>query len=203
MYVHEKDVTIFMRRLSISVSRRKMERENFLLQNNQEMTRSQRRRRRRRLILGPFVLLKNMLYDPLLLLDRKTLIATYSINIDENHDFFVVTVSRLFYYCGSSVQTFFLYFLHDIIGITDDPETAVAGLAVVTQMSGALVCYPVGWLSDKFFGGRRKPFVYIACKCRAAEIILIYLHKSDTSPSRLTCMFLTLIFALFYWLSMS
>ena len=163
MYAHDKDVSIFMKRLSISVRRREREREILLLRNNQELTRSQRRRRRRRLILGPFVLLKTMLYDPLLLLDRKTLIATYSINIEENHDFFIVTVSRLFYYCGSSVQTFFLYFLHDIIGITDDPETAVAGLAVVTQMSGALVCYPVGWLSDQFFGGRRKPFVYIAC----------------------------------------
>lgn len=163
MYAHDKDVSIFMKRLSISVRRRKREREIFLLRNNQELTRSQRRRRRRRLILGPFVLLKTMLYDPLLLLDKKTLIATYSINIEENHDFFIVTVSRLFYYCGSSVQTFFLYFLHDIIGITDDPETAVAGLAVVTQMSGALVCYPVGWLSDQFFGGQRKPFVYIAC----------------------------------------
>ena len=152
-----------MERLEISASRRNMARENSLPRSNQEMTRSQRRRRRRRLILGPFVLLKTMLYDPIVLLDKKTLIATYTINIDENHDFFIVTVSRLFYYCGSSVQTFFLYFIHDIIGVTDDPETAVAALAVVSQISGALVCYPVGWMSDKYFGGRRKPFVYVAC----------------------------------------
>ena len=104
-----------------------------------------------------------MLYDPLLLFDRATLIATYSINIEENYDFFIVTISRLFYYCGSSVQTFFLYFLHDIIGVRDDPESAVATLAVISQISGALVCYPVGWISDRFCGGRRKPFVYIAC----------------------------------------
>ncbi len=163
LYAHDRDVQIFMERLELSASRRNISRENSLLRNGHEMTRSQRRRRRRRLILGPFVLLKNMLYDPLVSLDRKTLIATFTINIDENHDFFVVTVSRLFYYCGSSVQTFFLYFLHDIIGVTDDPETAVAELAVVSQISGALVCYPVGWISDKFCGGRRKPFVYIAC----------------------------------------
>ena len=91
MYAHDKDVSIFMKRLSISVRRRKREREILLLRNNQELTRSQRRRRRRRLILGPFVLLKTMLYDPLLVLDRKTLSATYSINIEENHDFFIVT----------------------------------------------------------------------------------------------------------------
>jgi len=163
LYAHDRDVHIFMERLEISLSRRSIAKENSLLGNNQEITKSQRRRRRRRLILGPFVLLKNMLYDPILLLDRKTLIATYTINIDENHDFFVVTVSRLFYYCGSSVQTFFLYFLHDIIGVTDDPESAVATLAIITQISGALVCYPVGWVSDQFCGGRRKPFVYIAC----------------------------------------
>jgi MFS family permease len=152
-----------MERLEISLSRRNLAQENTLLGINQEMTKSQRRRRRRRLILGPFVLLKNMLYDPILLLNRQTLIATYTINIDENHDFFIVTVSRLFYYCGSSVQTFFLYFLHDIIGVSDDPEAAVAGLAVVTQIAGALVCYPVGWMSDRFCEGRRKPFVYISC----------------------------------------
>ena len=29
----------------------------------------------------------------------------------KHYDFFIVTVSRLFYYCGMSVQTFFLYFL--------------------------------------------------------------------------------------------
>ena len=152
-----------MERLEISNSRRSLARQNSPRRRYKDMTKSQRRRRRRRLILGPFVLLKTMLYDPLLLLDRKTLIATYTINIEENHDFFVVTVSRLFYYCGSSVQTFFLYFLHDIIGVTDDPESAVAELAVVTQISGAIICFPVGWVSDRYCEGKRKPFVYIAC----------------------------------------
>jgi len=163
MYAHDRDVQIFMERLEISLSRRNIAEEGFSLHRNKEMTNSQRRRRRRRLILGPFVLLKNMLYDPLLLMDREALIATFTINIDENYDFFIITVSRLFYYCGSSIQTFFLYFLHDIIGVTNDPESAVAALAVVSQISGALICYPVGWISDEFCGGRRKPFVYIAC----------------------------------------
>mmetsp|Transcript_12201 Transcript_12201/g.28963 ORF Transcript_12201/g.28963 Transcript_12201/m.28963 type:complete len:456 (+) Transcript_12201:404-1771(+) len=165
LYAHDRDVRLFMERLEISRSRRNsVSRANSLLgKANQELTKSQRRRRRRRLILGPFVLLKNMLYDPLLLFDRTTLIATYTIDIKENYDFFIVTISRLFYYCGSSVQTFFLYFVHDIIGVTEDPESTVATLAVISQISGALVCYPVGWISDKFCGGRRKPFVYIAC----------------------------------------
>lgn len=189
VYSHEKDYHIFMERLEISLSRRSIAKENSLLDNkNQEITKSQRRRRRRRLILGPFVLLKNMLYDPLVLLDRKTLIATYTINIAENHDFFIVTVSRLFYYCGSSVQTFFLYFLHDIIGVTDNPESAVATLAVITQMSGALVCFPVGWISDKFCGGRRKPFVYIACTLLGGiTSAMIFAETMDTMTTLCFC----------------
>lgn len=63
------------------------------------------RRSKRRMVLGPLILLKTMLYDPVIQLDRTSLAATYSIDIEQNHDFFVVTVSRLFYYCGGSVQT--------------------------------------------------------------------------------------------------
>ena len=63
------------------------------------------RRSKRRMVLGPLILLKTMLVDPVIRLDRKTLAATYSIDMVEHHDFFVVTVSRLCYYCGGSVQT--------------------------------------------------------------------------------------------------
>lgn len=119
--------------------------------------------RRRRLILGPFVLLRTMTYDPVIRLDAGALLATYTIDVRQHHDFFVVTISRLCYYCGSSVQTFFLYFLHDIVNVKDDPESAVAELAVMSQIAGALICYPVGWISDRYCGGRRKPFVYVAC----------------------------------------
>lgn len=63
------------------------------------------RRSARRMLLGPWLLLKTMLYDPVTRLDSKSLSATYSIDIKENYDFFVVTVSRLCYYCGVSIQT--------------------------------------------------------------------------------------------------
>lgn len=117
----------------------------------------------REVIFGPYMLLKTMLYDPMIRLDWKSLMAAYSIDVDKHHDFFIVTVSRLCYYCGGSIQTFFLYFLHDIIHVQDDPETAVAYLAVLGQISGAFICYPVGVISDRFLGGQRKPFVYLAC----------------------------------------
>ena len=92
------------------------------------------------------------------------------------HDFFIVTISRLFYYMGISSQTFFLYFVHDVAkGITlfnqtdsistvlAHPEVTVAVLAIIAQMSGAFTCLPVGVLSDKYLNGRRKPFVYLSC----------------------------------------
>ena len=177
-----------MERLEISRSSNSVRKANaFVGKTNKELTKSQRRRRR--LILGPFELLKNMLYDPLLSLDRTALIGAFTINIDENYDFFIVTVSRLFYYCGSSVQTFFLYFLHDIIGVRDDPESAVATLAVIAQISGALVCYPVGWISDQFCGGRRKPFVYIACMALGGIYSAIIFAKSmDTMTTLCFCL---------------
>lgn len=121
------------------------------------------RRSKRRIMLGPYFLLKTMLYDPVRRLDRRSLLATYSIDSVRHHDFYVVTISRLCYYCGGSVQTFFLYFLHDIVRVQDDAESSVAYLAVLGQISGALICYPIGLASDRIFDGRRKPFVYFAC----------------------------------------
>jgi len=160
LYAHDRDVRLFVERLENSEIRQSTVRENHDLNSTPK---SQRRRRRRRILLGPFSLLKTMIYDPIKIMDRNTLLATYTIDIQEHHDFFFVTVSRLFYYCGSSVQTFFLYFLHDIIRVRDDPESALAAMAIVTQISGALFCYPVGQFSDQFCDGRRKPFVYISC----------------------------------------
>ena len=63
------------------------------------------RRSKRRMILGPLILLKTMLYDPVRRLDRNSLLAAYTIDRERHHAFFVVTVSRLFYYCGGSIQT--------------------------------------------------------------------------------------------------
>ena len=118
--------------------------------------------RRRHIIITPWILIKTLLYDPFRRVDGRTILGSYTINTVKHHDFFVVTVSRLCYYCGISVQTFFLYFIHDIIKVSD-AEGAVAYLAIIGQISGSFTCYPVGVISDKFCGGRRKPFVYAAC----------------------------------------
>jgi MFS family permease len=104
-----------------------------------------------------------MIYDPIKAMEYETFTAAYTVDPKTHHDFFVVTISRTFYYMGISVQTFFLYFVHDVIHVYDRPEAAVAILAIVGQCAGAVTCYPVGWLSDQYMGGRRKPFVYMAC----------------------------------------
>jgi Major Facilitator Superfamily len=114
------------------------------------------------IVLTPTLVVKSMIL-PVRKLHWDAVWACYTIDINKHHDFFIVTVSRLFYYCGMSVQTFFLFFLHDIIHIRTQPETAVAILAILGQCSGALTCYPVGIISDRLWNGERQPFVYAAC----------------------------------------
>ena len=125
----------------------------------------------RHVLLSPRLLLRTMIYDPFRRMDWKTLAASYTIDATKYHDFFVVTVSRTFYYMGISVQTFFLYYIHDIIHIHNNPEGAVALLAILGQCSGAITCYPVGLVSDRLCGGRRKPFVYMACAILASAMV--------------------------------
>lgn len=122
-------------------------------------------------LVAPFLLVKTMLIDPIGQLDWKALKKSYTIDTIKYHDFFIVTVSRTFYYMGISVQTFFLYFVHDIIRVKEDPEAAVAILAILGQCAGALTCYPVGIASDKYFNSRRKPFVYFACAVLAGATV--------------------------------
>ena len=67
--------------------------------------------------------------------------------VESHRDFFFVTLSRTFYYMGISAQTFFLYFLKDIIHYTD-PQRGTALLAAVAQFCASLSCFPVGVLCD-------------------------------------------------------
>jgi MFS family permease len=108
-------------------------------------------------------LIANSMAEPFRRLNSSSVLGCYTIDIEKYHNFFIVTLSRLFYYCGMSVQTFFLYFVHDIIHVRKNPEAAVATLAILGQCSGAFTCYPVGVISDRLLGGRRVPFVYVSC----------------------------------------
>mmetsp|Transcript_11148 Transcript_11148/g.20867 ORF Transcript_11148/g.20867 Transcript_11148/m.20867 type:complete len:571 (+) Transcript_11148:78-1790(+) len=108
----------------------------------------------------------SLLYEPLMHKSKKEILSAFWIDISQHRDFFIVTMSRFFYYMGISSQTFFLYFIHDMLERTkgtSNPEATVALLAVLGQMAGAITCYPVGIVSDQYFQSRRKPFVYMAC----------------------------------------
>lgn len=171
LYAHDRDAELNAERGAIDLG--------------EESHRRCRRRRRQRLMLGPYALAKTMLYDPIARLDANALISTYTIDTSKHHDFFVVTVSRLFYYCGVSVQTFFMYFLHDIIHVKDDPESAVAYLAVLGQVAGSFICYPIGLASDRV--GKRKPFVYFACAILGAVTLALIFAQTMRDMTILCC----------------
>lgn len=135
------------------------------------------RRAKEIVVVTPSQILMSML-EPVYQLNCRSLLQSYTMDIDQHHDFFVVTISRLFYYCGSSVQTFFLYFLRDIIHVKDNPQNVVAQLAIVGQFSGALVCYPSGLMSDRCWGGRRKPLVYFSCMILSMATLTVIWAKT-------------------------
>ena len=136
-------------------------------------------------VLTPTQLLQSLL-EPLHRLSWTTLLRSYTIDIDQHYDFFMVTVSRLFYYCGMSVQTFFLYFCHDILRVRSDPQQVVATLAILGQASAAFTCYPVGIWSDRVLRGRRKPFVYAACVVLSMTTLAM-VHATTVSDMVVLC----------------
>jgi Major Facilitator Superfamily len=116
-----------------------------------------------KVVAAPAIILRSMLVTPFQQLSWKSVYQSYTIDMDKHRDFFFVTVSRLCYYTGMSVQTFFMYFLADVIRVKEDPAGAVAALSIIGQIAGAFTCVPVGFASDKLFSGKRKPFVHFAC----------------------------------------
>ena len=125
--------------------------------------------------------------NPLRETSWKEIKEAFTIDKKVYHDFYIVTISRLFYYMGVSSQTFFLYYIHDRIiaqqqqqqpsNASQPNETSamsmVSTLAILAQIYGATTCIPVGILSDRYFHGRRKPFVYISCFLLAFSYISI------------------------------
>lgn len=181
LYGHDRDVAMALHRRKQRQNRNKKhtseQRDNPASpapsNNTEHQTRKQKvmkglkkgiKKATRKVVIAPSILLHRMIVEPIRKLDRHSLYESYTIDYQKHHDFFWVTVSRLFYYCGMSAQTFFMYFLHDIIrGLQQDPEAAVATLSILGQIAGACTCVPVGYLSDLYCGGKRKPFVYFAC----------------------------------------
>jgi Na+/melibiose symporter-like transporter len=74
-------------------------------------------------------------------------------DIRSNSDFIWFLVSRLLVFMAfAAIQKFALYFLRDVIGVSD-PAEATARFSIVAVVGMLLVVYPAGYFSDKF--GRR------------------------------------------------
>ncbi|KAL7579170.1 hypothetical protein ACA910_011343 [Epithemia clementina (nom. ined.)] len=132
------------------------------------------------LVMTPTMILKSMLVDTVATLDWAAVLECYTIDVERYPDFSVVTLSRLFYYSGMSIQTFFLYYVHDVLHVTKNPQGVVAGLAIIGQCSAALTCYPVGVLSDRYMQGERRPLVYLACvMLSAVSLSLIWIQTLE------------------------
>jgi len=116
------------------------------------------------LVIPGFVLLGAMIATALIVKERAgaggaqlpllpALLKSFKIDVKANRDFIWFLISRLFIIMAfTTIQTFALYFLMDVVGVPD-PATATAKFSVVAIVGMLVVAYPAGRLSDRI--GRR------------------------------------------------
>jgi Na+/melibiose symporter-like transporter len=81
------------------------------------------------------------------------LLRSFKIDVRANRDFVWFLISRLFIIMAfTTLQTFALYFLMDVVGVPD-PATATAKFSIVAVAGMLVIAYPAGRLSDRI--GRR------------------------------------------------
>jgi len=103
-----------------------------------------------------------------------TLYKSFKINIRTDRDFVWFLVSRLLVLMAfATLQTFALYFLRDVVGVTS-PATAMAQFSIVVVACMLAVVYPAGRLSDRV--GRR-PIAIASGLLGALGIALIFLFQ--------------------------
>jgi len=107
---------------------------------------------------------------------RSVLAASFRINIGANRAFIWFLASRLLILMAfTTIQTFALYFLRDVVGV-DSPARATANFSMVAVVGMLLVVYPAGRLSDRI--GRR-PLVFYAGLLGALGVALIFLFQHN------------------------
>jgi len=105
-----------------------------------------------------------------------TLYNSFKINIRENRNFIWFLVSRLLIIMAfTTLQGFALYFLRDVVGVTN-PAAATARFSVVAAAGMLVAVYPIGRLSDKI--GRR-PILISSGLLSALGIVLIFLFRDS------------------------
>jgi Na+/melibiose symporter-like transporter len=102
---------------------------------------------------------------------------TFRINLRGNRTFIWFLVSRtLIFMAFSTIQQFALYFLRDVIGVTN-PAEAAATFTVVAVVGMLVVVYPAGHLSDRI---GRKPIGVISGLIMALVIGIIVFTRDYT-----------------------
>lgn len=96
---------------------------------------------------------------------------SFVIDRTTHHAFFWVFVVRTLYYMGVSIQAFILFYLRDIINVSD-PQEYTSLVAMCGQAGALLVAYPAGKVSDRI--GRKLPVVF-ACVIMGTVYILFTL----------------------------
>ena len=105
-----------------------------------------------------------------------TLYKSFKINIRTDRNFVWFLVSRLLVLMAfATLQTFTLYFLRDVVGVTS-PATAMAQFSIVIVACMLAVVYPAGRLSDRV--GRR-PIAVASGLLGALGIALIFLFQHN------------------------
>jgi Na+/melibiose symporter-like transporter len=105
-----------------------------------------------------------------------TLYKSFKINIRTDRNFVWFLVSRLLVLMAfATLQTFTLYFLRDVVGVTS-PATAMAQFSIVIVACMLAVVYPAGRLSDRV--GRR-PIAVASGLLGALGIGLIFLFQHN------------------------
>lgn len=103
----------------------------------------------------------------------------FKVDLKANRDFIWFLVSRLFIMMAfTTLQTFTLYFLMDVVGVPD-PAAATARFSIVAIIGMLVIAYPAGRLSDKI--GRR-PIGITSGMLGALGIALIFLFKDSYLP---------------------
>ena len=104
-----------------------------------------------------------------------TLYKSFKIDVKVNRDFVWFLVSRLLILMAfTTLQTFALYFIKDVIGIAN-PAEATARFSIVAVAGMLVIVYPAGRLSDKI--GRR-PIAVTSGLLGALGIMLLFFFHS-------------------------
>jgi Na+/melibiose symporter-like transporter len=106
---------------------------------------------------------------------RSTLYKSFKIDVKGHPDFILFLISRLLIFMAlTTIQTFALFYLRDVVGVTN-PATATADLLIAAGIGMLVAVYPAGLLSDRI---SRHLVVVVSGLLGAGGILVIFFSPS-------------------------